>query len=72
MSIKTMQVVSSETKVCESCRGAYYSWKKKNPEFSEILSQIEQEVSNDVDSSAVNIVFRLKLFYLSFVSDCIG
>jgi len=71
-----MQVVSSETKVCESCRGAYYSWKQNNPEFAEILSRVEQEVSNDVEvdvnSNAVKIFFCLKLLYLSFFSDCTG
>jgi hypothetical protein len=32
-----MEVVTPETKVCESCRAAYYGWRKNNPEFGGIL-----------------------------------
>jgi hypothetical protein len=45
-----MQSVSPETKVCDSCRAAYYVWKRNNPDFGDILSRIEQEVSDDVES----------------------
>jgi hypothetical protein len=69
VSIKTMQVVSSETKVCESCRGAYYSWKQNNPEFAEILSRVEQEVSNDVEVDVNSNAVKIFLFetIVSFV-----
>ncbi len=47
-----MQVVSYETKVCSSCRGAYYSWIQNKPEFNGILSRIEQEILDDGESDA--------------------
>ena len=57
VSIKTIQVVSSETKVCDSCRSAYYGWKKKNPEFGDLLSPIEEEelveIENNFDTNEV-------------------
>lgn len=57
LSIKTMQPVSAETKICNPCRVAYYKWKKNNPDFGDVLSRIEQEVSdhveNDVNESPV-------------------
>ncbi len=47
-----MQVVTPDEKVCDSCRGAYYDWKKNNPEFSGILSRIEKESLVDMKSDA--------------------
>ena len=47
-----MQTVTRETKVCESCRASYYSWKKNNPDFSEMLSWFEKESLVDTESDA--------------------
>ncbi len=52
ISIKTMKVVTRETKVCDSCRAAYYVWKKNNSEFGGILSRVEKESLVDVESDA--------------------
>ena len=76
ISIKTMQPVSPDTKVCDSCRAAYYGWKKNNPDFGDILSRIEEEVSNDdgsfIDGSSVNEQsFLYKLSFLCFHFDLI-
>lgn len=45
MSIRTMENVSSDSKICGSCRGNYYTWKKKNPELEQVLSRIDGEES---------------------------
>jgi hypothetical protein len=45
-----MEVVTCETKVCDSCHAAYYDWKKNNPEFGGILSRVEEESLVDVES----------------------
>ncbi len=63
VSIKTMQVVSAETKVCDSCRSAYYGWKKQNLEFGDLLSRIEQEEFVGIDNSFdMNEVIEILLF----------
>ena len=49
MSIRTMKSVSSDTKVCNTCRTAYYNWKTSNPEFEDILSLIENEYLKNTD-----------------------
>ena len=58
ISIRTMKSVSSETKVCNACRTAYYDWKSKNAEFGDILSRIDNEllesVDMDEDTNSVN------------------
>jgi len=47
-----MEVVTREAKVSDSCRAAYYGWKKNNSEFGGILSRIEKESLVDVESDA--------------------
>ena len=52
-----MKSLSPETKVCNACRTAYYSWKSINTEFGDILSRIDNEalenVGIDDDTSSV-------------------
>jgi hypothetical protein len=60
MSIRTMKCVSPEDKVCNACRGAYYTWKNKNSEFNNIFSRIEQELSDVegvINTNSVNKSF---------------
>jgi hypothetical protein len=57
MSIKTNKSISSETKVCNACRTAYYTWKKNNPEFENIFLRLEKELSDVeeiIDTNSVN------------------
>ncbi|CAF3738772.1 unnamed protein product [Rotaria socialis] len=42
-----MEPVVADAKICGSCRGAYYDWKKRNPDFDGILSRIDGEMSYD-------------------------
>ncbi|CAM2726539.1 unnamed protein product [Rotaria socialis] len=42
-----MEPVAADAKICGSCRGAYYAWKKRNPDFDGILSRIDGEMSYD-------------------------
>ncbi len=66
-----MQTITRETKVCESCRASYYSWKKKNPDFSEMLSWFEKEslvdTEGDAYESSVNKNDFLKLSFSSLL-----
>ena len=41
--------MSSDTKVCNTCRTAYYKWKTSNPEFGDIFSRIENEYLKNTD-----------------------
>ena len=57
MSIRTMKPVATETKVGSNCRTLYYTWKNNNPEFGDIFSRVERELSDVdalVDSDSVN------------------
>ena len=57
ISIRTNKSISPETKVCNACRTAYYTWKTNNPEFGNIFSRVEKELSDDeevVDTNSVN------------------
>ena len=73
ISIRTMKSVSSETKVCNACRTAYYGWKSNNAEFGDILSRIDNEllesVEIDEDTNSVNInhCFGSNIQYILFV-----
>ena len=45
------------TKICNKCRTSYYTWKNNYPDFGNILTRIELELSNSepvVDREAVN------------------
>ena len=68
ISIKTMQSVSPDTKVCDSCRAAYYGWKKNNQDFGDILSRIEEEVSDDVGSHVDGSSVNENFFYINYRS----
>ncbi|CAF3738236.1 unnamed protein product [Rotaria socialis] len=46
VSIRTMKSASPETKVCNVCRTAYYTWKSNNAEFGNIFSRIEEETTD--------------------------
>ena len=63
-----MKVVTRETKVCDSCRAAYYGWKRDNPEFREILSLIEKESLDDVESDDYTNSVNEKAFLVIIVS----
>jgi hypothetical protein len=54
ISIRTNKSISPETKVCNACRNAYYTWKTNNPEFGNIFSRVENELF--VDGEVVNLV----------------
>ena len=42
-----MEPISADAKICGSCRGLYYDWKRRNPDFDNVLSRIDGEVSYD-------------------------
>jgi hypothetical protein len=63
-----MKMVTHETKVCDSCRAAYYDWKKNNPEFGGILSRVEKESLVDVESDAYESSVNEKDFLKTIVS----
>ncbi|CAF4454588.1 unnamed protein product [Rotaria magnacalcarata] len=46
-----MQSISSETRVCDACRSAYYKWKRQNPDFGDLLSRIEEEELAEADDN---------------------
>ena len=54
LSIRMMEPISTDAKICGSCRGLYYDWKRRNPDFDNVLSRIDGEVSYDenVESEA--------------------
>ena len=41
ISMRTMQSLTSETKVCNACRMQYKTWKKGNAGFATILNRLE-------------------------------
>ena len=52
-----MRSVSSDTKVCNTCRTAYYNWKTSNSEFGDILSRIENECLKNIEiNEGTNLV----------------
>ena len=57
VSIRTMKSLSPETKVCNTCRTAYYTWENINIEFGDILSHIDKQglvdASGDEDTNSV-------------------
>ena len=44
MPIRTMKIVTSETKNCNSCRTADHNWKSRYPEFGIICTRLEEEL----------------------------
>ena len=74
MSIRTMKRISTEQKVCNTCRTSYYVWKNNNPEFGKIFSRLEEELSNVSASTEITTVNRKTLFfrkmYKYFHSSC--
>ena len=57
ISIKTTKFVTPETKICNTCRTSYYTWKNNYPDFQNILTRTELELSNSepaVDRDAIN------------------
>ena len=62
ISIRTMQSISPEAKVCNTCRGAYYTWKNNNPEFGDIFSRVEQESSDTEEVINPNSVNKNEFF----------
>jgi hypothetical protein len=67
ISIRTTKYISPEEKVCDSCRGAYYSWKKMNSEFGNIFSRIEQEILDAEEMTDTNSVDRKNIFTQKFM-----
>ncbi|CAF4907643.1 unnamed protein product, partial [Rotaria socialis] len=57
-----MQSISSETKVCDACRSAYYKWKRQNPDFGDLLSRIEEEELAETDDN-MDMNQVLKFFF---------
>ena len=61
LSIRMMEPISAVAKICGSCRGLYYDWERRNPDFDNVLSRIDGEVSYDDDvESEVNESFFLE------------
>ena len=56
-----MEPISTDAKICGSCRSLYYDWKRRNPDFDNVLSRIDGEVSYDDNvESEVNESFFLE------------
>ena len=70
MSIRTMKCLTSDTKICNSCRMEFVNWKKENSEFKIILNRVEYDmVSGDnFDNNSVNIlaffILKILIFFL--------
>ena len=47
LSIRMMEPISTDAKICGSCRGLYYDWKRRNSDFDNVLSRIDEDVSYD-------------------------
>ena len=47
LSIRMMEPISTDAKICASCRGLYYDWKRRNSDFDNVLSRIDEDVSYD-------------------------
>ena len=65
ISIRTMKSISPEAKVCNSCRGAYYTWRNSNSEFNNIFFLVEQELSDFegvIDTNSANEIFFNEIY----------
>ena len=61
LSIRMMEPISADAKICGSCRGLYYDWKRRNSDFGNVLSRIDEDVSyDDSVESEVNKSFFLE------------
>ena len=58
ISIRTMQCLTNDTKICNVCRLSYHKWKMENPDFGTILSRLESDLGdiNNSDDSSVSIL----------------
>ncbi len=63
ISIRTMKNISPEDKVCNACRTAYYNWKSNNPEFGNVFSRLEQELSDVEEIINMNSVNKKKFCF---------
>jgi hypothetical protein len=69
MSIRTMQPLTSDSKICNLCRHQFSKWKKENPEFGPILARLESDMVDvdHVDNNSVNIfAFLFECFHNFF------
>ena len=55
MSIRTMEFVTSTTKVCNGCRHSFNKWRRQNPEFTDVLGYMESSDS-EIDGTDTNSV----------------
>ena len=55
--------ISTEQKICNTCRTSYYVWKNNNPEFGKIFSRLEKELSNVSAPSETTTVNRKIHFF---------
>ena len=46
LSIRMMEPISTDAKICGLCLGLYYDW-KRNSDFDNVLSRIDEDVSYD-------------------------
>ena len=57
VSIRTMKAVTPETKVCNGCCTAYYSWKSRYSEFGNIFARVEEELAElDVITNIESVI----------------
>ena len=61
MSVRTMGLVSAESRACGSCRGQYYSWKEKNSDLEELLSRLEDRMIDLRESECEVSSYRFHL-----------
>ena len=53
-----MSQVTSESRLCGSCRSSFYTWKEKNPDFEELLSHLDDQDVEDFETDYdVNVFF---------------
>ena len=61
LSVRTLEVVPEDAKVCNSCRSAYYQWRRKTPEYDEILTRLNGEMSHIETDTEVSILHGVRL-----------
>jgi hypothetical protein len=55
ISIRWMTSVTIDDKICNACRGSYYTWRKKNGEFDAVFSLIEENFPDDDDDNVHSV-----------------